>query len=245
MAEDVKPEGSDDRPTPSVGWGSLARIAARAVSSLLTPTPAPAAVEPGPLPLPTIVSPDTLRPERVPKGQMKTTRWPVLHAGPTPKVDLATWTLDLSGAVEGPVSWTWDRFRALPSVVVAADMHCVTRWSRLDNTWEGVAVAEVMKHVRLKPEARFVLIHAEHGYTTNLPLADFLGDDCLFAWSHDGRPLTPDHGGPLRLVVPRLYAWKSAKWVRGVEFLETDRPGFWEQNGYHNHGDPWLEQRFW
>jgi DMSO/TMAO reductase YedYZ molybdopterin-dependent catalytic subunit len=124
-------------------------------------------------------------------------------------------------------------------------MHCVTRWSRLDNTWEGVAVAEVMSHVRLKPEAKFVLIHAEYGFTTNLPLADFLGEDCLFAWSHDARPLTPDHGWPLRLVVPRLYAWKSAKWVRAIEFLEADKPGFWEENGYHNHGDPWLEQRFW
>jgi DMSO/TMAO reductase YedYZ molybdopterin-dependent catalytic subunit len=242
MAEEAKP---DETRTPSAGWGSLARIAARAVSSLIVPSPPPASAETTPLPVPTIISPDTLRPERVPKGQRKTNKWPVLHAGPTPKVDLATWDLKLFGAIDEPVSWTWDQFRALPSAAVAADMHCVTRWSRLDNVWEGVAVAEVMKHVVLKPEAKFVLIQCEHGYTTNLPLAEFLGDDCLFAWANDGRPLTPDHGWPLRLVVPRLYAWKSAKWVRAIEFLETDRQGFWERNGYHNHGDPWLEERFW
>ena len=242
MAEEPKPEGPSDLIVPSASWGSLARIAARAVSSLITPQPPP---RPGPGTLPKVVSVDTLRPERVPKGQVRTTRWPVLHAGPTPMVDLATWDFRVFGAVEEPVSWTWERFRALPAVEVAADMHCVTRWSRLDNAWEGVPVAELMRHVRPKPEARFVLIHAENGYTTNLPLAEFLGEDCLFAWSHDGRALTADHGWPLRLVVPRLYAWKSAKWVRGVEFLEADRPGFWEQNGYHNHGDPWLEERFW
>jgi len=236
-----------DSPGPSAGWASLARIAARAVSSLITPTPAPVEtpVEAASNPRPKIISSDTLRSERIPRGQMRTTRWPVLHAGSTPKVDLATWDLKVFGAVEEPVSWTWDQFQALESVVVAADMHCVTRWSRLDNSWEGVAVSEVMKHVRLKPEARFVLVHAEHGFTTNLALDDFLGEDCLFAWSHDGRPLTPDHGWPLRLVIPRLYAWKSAKWLRGIEFRETDKPGFWEQNGYHHHGDPWTEERFW
>ena len=245
MSEDEKTSGSTDRPTPSAGWLSLTKIAVRAVSSFLSPPPAPAPVEAISDPLPRIVSTDTLRPGRVPRGQARTTRWPVLHAGSTPKVDLATWDLKLFGAVEGPKSWTWGEFRALPPVVVAADMHCVTRWSRLDNAWEGVPVREVMKDVTVKPEARFVLIHAEHGFTTNLPLEDFLGEDCLFAWSHDGRALTPDHGWPLRLIVPRLYAWKSAKWVRGVEFLEKDRPGFWEQNGYHNHGDPWAEERFW
>jgi DMSO/TMAO reductase YedYZ molybdopterin-dependent catalytic subunit len=242
MAEDSKP----DSPTPSAGWGSLARIAARALTSLITPSPPPVLVESASTTsLPKIVSADTLRAERIPRGQMHTTRWPVLHAGSTPKVDLAMWDLKVFGAVEQPVSWNWEAFRSLPPVVVAADMHCVTRWSRLDNGWEGVAVAEVMSHVRLKPEARFVLIHAENGFTTNLPLDDFLGEDCLFAWSHDGRPLTPDHGWPLRLVVPRLYAWKSAKWVRGLEFLQADKPGFWERNGYHNHGDPWQEERFW
>ncbi|HEX8200338.1 MAG TPA: sulfite oxidase-like oxidoreductase [Isosphaeraceae bacterium] len=192
-----------------------------------------------------VISPDTTRPERIPPGQVRTRHWPVLHAGSVPQVDLAGWDLRCFGLVEEPRAWTWDAFRALPRSTVLADMHCVTTWSRLDNLWEGVLVRDVMAHVRVQPEARFVLVHAEADFTTNLPLADFLGDDCLFAWGHDGRPLDPDHGGPLRLVVPRLYAWKSAKWVRGVEFLAADRPGFWEQNGYNAHGDPWTEERFW
>lgn len=192
-----------------------------------------------------IVSPDTLRSQRIPPSQVQTRKWPVLHAGSTPRVDLDRWDLKLFGLVEEPRAWSWEEFRSLPSTTVFADMHCVTHWSLLDNVWEGVLVREVMKHVALKPNARFVLVHAEHGFTTNLPLEDFLGDDCLFAWNHNGVALEPDHGWPLRLVVPRLYAWKSAKWVRGVEFLEHDRPGFWEQNGYHNHGDPWIEERYW
>ena len=247
MPDPDHPQGPTDRLAPSASWLSQARIAARAVSSLLKPATARSddRSAPSTTDRPKIVSPDTLRDERVPRGQVKTSRWPVLHAGPTPGVDLATWDLKLFGAVTQPKAWTWEEFRALPSSIVEADMHCVTRWSRLDNAWEGVTVGEVMKHIPRKPEARFVLIHGENGYTTNLPIDDFLGEDCLFAWSHDGRPLDPDHGGPLRLIVPRLYAWKSAKWVRGVEFLEEDRPGFWEQNGYHNHGDPWSEERFW
>jgi DMSO/TMAO reductase YedYZ molybdopterin-dependent catalytic subunit len=245
MSDDTQANLPTNQPAPSAGWLSLARIATRGILSLFKPPPPPVLVDVGSAQRPKIISSDTLREVRVPKGQHLTTRWPVLHAGPTPKVDLETWNLRIFGAVETPKSWSWEEFRALPSTVVAADMHCVTRWSRLDNSWEGVSVAELMKQVQLKPQARFVLIHAEHGFTTNLPLEDFLGDDCLFAWSHDGHPLTPDHGWPLRLVVPRLYAWKSAKWVRGIEFLEDDQPGFWEQNGYHNHGDPWLEERFW
>jgi len=240
---DQPPEPTDPSPL-SAGWLSQAKIAARAVSSLFKPAARPS-VDPAWAGLPRIISPDTLRDERIPRGQVRTTRWPVLHAGPTPRADLATWDLKVFGAVGEPRSWSWDEFRALPSAIVAADMHCVTRWSRLDNAWEGVTVRDLMGCIAPKSAARFVLIHAENGYTTNLPIDDFLGDDCLFAWSHDGRPLQPDHGGPLRLVVPRLYAWKSAKWVRGVEFLEADRPGFWEQNGYHNHGDPWTEERFW
>ena len=242
MSAEENPNPPKDQPTPSADWMSLTRIAARAVSSLLAPAPLPGG--PASDALPRIISPDTLREVRIPPRQVRTKKWPVLHAGSTPKVDLATWDLKVFGAVEEPRSWTWEQFRTLPSVVIAADMHCVTRWSRLDNAWEGVSVREVMTHVILKPEARFVLVHAEHGFTTNLPLEDFLGDDCLFTWANDGRPLDPDHGGPLRLVVPRLYAWKSAKWVRAIEFLERDKPGFWEQNGYHNHGDPWTEQRF-
>ncbi len=251
MPESETPRAKPDRPALSAGWLSLTRTAARAISSLMRPGHRPG--EASPSDLPRVVSPDTLRPDRVPRGQVRTSKWPVLHAGPTPRVDLATWDLRVSGAVEAEKSWTWDEFRALPAAVVAADMHCVTRWSRLDNAWEGVLVREVMAHVAPGAGARFVLIHAENGFTANLPIEDFLGEDCLFAWAHDGRPLDPDHGGPLRLVVPRLYAWKSAKWVRGVEFLERDEPGFWEQNGYHNHGDPWKlnskgtdsAERFW
>lgn len=245
MANAENPRQSDPQPTLKAGWMSLAKIAARAIKSLLTHAPSPTPDESTTQDLPRIVSSDTLREVRIPRGQIRTTRWPVLHAGSTPKVDLSSWNLKFFGAVEQPRAWTWEEFRALPAVQVAADMHCVTRWSRLDNSWGGVPVREVMRHVTVKSETRFVLIHAEHGFTTNLPLEDFLGDDCLFAWSNEGRPLTPDHGWPLRLVVPRLYAWKSAKWVRGVEFVENDKPGFWEQNGYHNHGDPWNEERFW
>jgi DMSO/TMAO reductase YedYZ molybdopterin-dependent catalytic subunit len=153
--------------------------------------------------------------------------------------------LQFFGLVDQPVRFSWDEFRALPAHRVFADMHCVTTWSLLDNVWEGVLVREVMTRVGLRPEARFVLVHAEAGWTTNLPLEDFLGEDCLFAWAHNGQPLDPDHGAPLRLVVPRLYAWKSAKWVRGIEFLARDTPGFWERNGYHMRGDPWQEERFW
>ncbi len=235
------PDNPEPRP-PDAGWTSLARTVARALSSFIKPVGRPGSVASD---LPSIVSPDTLRERRIPKGQAATKRWPVLHVGPTPAVDLATWDLRIFGAVEAEKSWTWDEFRALPASVVAADMHCVTHWSRLDNAWEGVPVREVMSRVALKPEGRFALIHAENGFTTNLPLGALLGEDCLFAWSHDGRALDPDHGWPLRLVVPRLYAWKSAKWVRGVEILADDRPGFWEENGYHNLGDPWTEQRYW
>ena len=183
MPDDSQPAST---PEPSAGWLSLTRTAARAVTSLLAPSPRPA--DPTAADLPRIVSPDILRDQRIPPRQVQTRKWPVLHAGATPRVDLATWTLRLFGAVEEPITWTWDQFRALPSVVVAADMHCVTRWSRLDNAWEGVAVAEVMRHVVAKPEARFVLIHAEQGFTTNLPVCELLAEDCLFAWANDGRP---------------------------------------------------------
>jgi DMSO/TMAO reductase YedYZ molybdopterin-dependent catalytic subunit len=141
----------------------------------------------------------------------------------------------------------YDEFRALPPVRVFADMHCVTRWSTLDNTWEGVSTREVLGKVKVHPQARFVMVHCEHGLTTNLPLDDFLGIDCLFAWGHNGADLYPDHGYPLRLVVPRLYAWKSAKWVRGLELVDKGQPGFWESwehGGYHMRGDPWAEERF-
>ncbi len=232
---------SESKDELSAGLVEKGRIAARGIASALfgkAPEPAgdPAEAD--------VISPDTRREVRIPPGQVKTKKWPVLHAGKTPAVDLATWDLRLFGLVEAPKSFTWDEFRALPSARVFADMHCVTRWSLLDNTWEGVLVSEVMKHVKIRDDVRFVLVHAEHGFTTNLPLADFLGEDCLFAWSRNGQPLPADHGWPLRLVVPRLYAWKSAKWVRGVEFLDKDALGFWEENGYHTHGDPWIQERF-
>ncbi len=192
--------------------------------------------------LPLVISPDTRRDNRIPPRQAQTRKWPILHAGPTPVFDRASWTFRIFGKVRAPWSYGYDEFLALPRVQVLADMHCVTRWSKLDNTWEGVATREVMRHVEVLPSARFVLVHCEYGFTTNLPLADFLGDDCLFAWRHNGQDLDAEHGYPLRLVVPRLYAWKSAKWVRGVELLDEDQPGFWERwenGGYHMRGDPW------
>jgi DMSO/TMAO reductase YedYZ molybdopterin-dependent catalytic subunit len=195
----------------------------------------------------TILSPDLDRPNRVPPRQVLTHKWPVLHAGTVPVFDRAHWTFHVFGLVERPWQCTYDEFLALPRVAVRADMHCVTRWSKLDNLWEGVATRTVWEHVKVLPAARFVMVHCEHGFATNLSLDDFLGQDCLFAWRHNGRDLEPDHGYPLRLVVPRLYAWKSAKWVRGIELLEQDRPGFWESwehGGYHMRGDPWREQRF-
>lgn len=193
-----------------------------------------------------IVSPDTRRDNRVPPGQSETRKWPVLDAGGPPEIDMARWRLRLGGLVATPVSWSWEEFLALPRVQVLADFHCVTRWSRLGNVWEGVATRELVARAGgLTPEARYVLVHGyDQGWTTNLPLEDFLAEDALVAVSHDGEPLTVEHGGPARLIVPQLYAWKSAKWISAVEFLDRDRAGFWERNGYHLHGDPWKEERF-
>jgi DMSO/TMAO reductase YedYZ molybdopterin-dependent catalytic subunit len=196
---------------------------------------------------PLIVSADAKRTERIPPRQALTRKWPVLHAGSTPTFDRKQWTFHIFGAVEKPWQCSYDEFLAMPKIRVMADMHCVTRWSKLDNLWEGVSTREVLSHVQPLPQVAYVMVHCEHGFTTNLALADFLGEDCLFAWKHNGQELEPDHGHPLRLVVPRLYAWKSAKWVQGIELLEKDRAGFWEQwenGGYHMHGDPWTEERF-
>jgi DMSO/TMAO reductase YedYZ molybdopterin-dependent catalytic subunit len=168
----------------------------------------------------------------------------VLHYGPVPDVDLDTWDFQVFGLVEEPLRLTYAQFMALPTVQVKADIHCVTRWTLLDSIWEGVAFKEVMKLIRPKPEARFVLVHCEYGFTTNLPLDVLLDDDVLFATKRNGEDITPEHGWPLRLVVPKKYFWKSAKWVRGLEFLAQDRLGFWEQAGYHNNADPWQEERF-
>lgn len=193
-----------------------------------------------------IISPDTLRPQRVPPGQSRTRKWPVLDASGPPAIDLKTWRLRLWGLVNRQISLSWEEFLALERVKVFADFHCVTRWSRLGNLWEGVATRTLVELAGgLKPECRFVLAHGhDHGWTTNLPVAHFLAPDALIAVSHDGEPLSIEHGGPARLIVPRLYAWKSAKWIAGLEFLENDRPGFWERNGYHMRGDPWQEERY-
>ena len=184
------------------------------------------------------------REPRLPPGQVLTEKWPVLHYGPVPEVELSSWDFRVHGLVERPARWTIDEFRALPRVQVRSDIHCVTRWSRYDNLWEGVRVREVLAQAGPMSRANFVVVHAEKGFTANLPLAELLHDDVLLADRHNGADLTPEHGWPLRLVVPRRYFWKSAKWVRAIELLEQDRPGFWEQNGYHNEADPWNEERF-
>jgi len=195
---------------------------------------------------PLVVSQDTLRPNRIPPGQSQTRKWPVLDASGPPRIDMAQWRFTVSGLVRQPLSWNWPEFNALPKIRVLSDFHCVTRWSRLDNLWEGVSTREIVERAGgLLPEAKFVLVYGyDSGWTTNLPVEDFLAEDALVALSHDGQPLSLEHGGPARLVIPRLYAWKSAKWVAGVEFLDRDRAGFWERNGYHMHGDPWKEERF-
>lgn len=182
---------------------------------------------------------------RLPPGQSLTLKWPVLHAGEVPGFDPATWDFRVSGLVEAAVRWSYAEFMSLPKAQTRSDFHCVTRWSRFDNVWEGIGFLEILKHVQVRPEAKFVLVHGDYGYTANVPLADLMRDDVLFAYKNNGEDLTPDHGWPLRLVVPHLYAWKSVKWIRAIEFLPSDSPGYWEQNGYHIYGDPFKEQRFW
>jgi DMSO/TMAO reductase YedYZ molybdopterin-dependent catalytic subunit len=181
---------------------------------------------------------------RLPSGQSLTLKWPVLHAGSVPRFDAGAWDFRISGLVEEPVRFTWEEFNRLPQSEVLADMHCVTRWSRFDNRWQGVLAKDVLGRAKLLAGARFALVQAEYGYTANLPLEDLLRPTSIFAFRHDGEPLSADHGYPVRLVVPHLYAWKSVKWVRGVELLDRDAPGFWEQNGYHIYGDPFKEQRY-
>ncbi len=182
---------------------------------------------------------------RVPPGQRVVRDWPVLHAGEVPRIDLSRWRLRLFGLVEQPTTLTWEQFQELPRVEVMSDIHCVTRWSRLDNRWEGVAFSELARLVRPLPQARYVMVHAEQGFTTNLAVEDLLREGVLLADRHDGKPLSAEHGWPLRLVVPHLYFWKSAKWVNGLEWMDENRPGFWEQLGYHMRGDPWKEERYW
>jgi len=183
--------------------------------------------------------------KRLPPGQVLTRKWPVLSAGPAPAFDPLRWRFRLFGSVETEWTATWEEFRSLPRVRVTTDMHCVTRWSRIGMTWEGVSIHEALKRVRVLEAARFAMAHSDGGYTTNLPLADLLDEQVLLADAADGAPLTPEHGGPMRLVVPKLYAWKSAKWCTAIELLPRDRPGFWETYGYHTRGDPWREERQW
>lgn len=192
-----------------------------------------------------IISPDTHRFERIPPGQSRTRKWPVLDAFGAPQIDPAGWKLRISGLVERPLEFTLEEFKSLPRVKVFSDFHCVTRWSRLGNIWEGVSTRELLRRAGVDPRARFVICHAyDQGWTTNLPLDDFLAEDALLADTHDGQPIALEHGGPVRGLVPRLYAWKSAKWICGIELVEHDRAGYWERGGYHMRGDPWKEERF-
>ncbi len=184
-------------------------------------------------------------PERVPPGQYVTERFPVLHAGVTPTIDLSTWDFRIEGLVLEPSTLALDEIKALPSFDLTYDIHCVTKWSKLDTTWTGVRVVDLISRVEVNPAATHVVVFAEHGFTANLPIEDFAAENNLFAWAYDGEDLELEHGWPLRLVVPHLYFWKSVKWVRGVRFVDADEPGFWERNGYHMYGDPWREQRYW
>ncbi len=182
--------------------------------------------------------------DRIPPGQFLTEKFPVLTEGPTPKIDLGQWRLKISGLVENSFELTWEEFTALPRKTLMTDLHCVTRWSMLDSVWEGVPFTELMKRIRVKPEAKFVMEHSYGGYSTNMALKELLEDDVLLAYRYNGKPLERDHGGPMRMLVPKLYLWKSAKWLSGLEFIAENRPGFWERYGYHIHGDPWTEERF-
>ena len=182
---------------------------------------------------------------RLPPGQYLTNDFPVLSAGPTPHIPLEKWTFSLDGLVKLKVSWNWEQFLQLPSQRFQVDISCVTKWTKLDMVWEGVSVDTLLEHAELDPQAHFVIAYSHEGYTTNLPLNEIVNGKAFIAYKYDGKPLAPEHGGPARLVVPALYFWKSAKWVAGLRFSETDKPGFWESAGYNNHGDPWKEERYW
>ncbi|HYD08594.1 MAG TPA: sulfite oxidase-like oxidoreductase [Acidimicrobiales bacterium] len=186
-------------------------------------------------------------PARIPPGQYHTDRFPVLHVGEVPRYepDLSDWSLRIGGLVERDVTLSWEELQALPTVELTFDIHCVTKWSKLDTVWTGVLVTTLLELVQPKPEATHLVSHDEQGYTANTPLADATVPNAMVAWAFDGQPLAPEHGHPVRLVIPHLYFWKSTKWLRGLELLGEDRAGFWEQNGYHMYGDPWREQRFW
>ena len=204
----------------------------------------------GAVPVPTdlaaevVVSPDTQRRERIPPGQSRTRKWPVLDAFGTPEFDPQTWQLRVWGQVKAARTWNREEFAALPRTKIFADFHCVTRWSKLDTTWEGVPIQAILEMAQVRPSATHVVSHAEQGYTANLPLEILDDDDVLLADTFDGQPLELEHGYPLRLIVPKKYFWKSSKWIRGLEFLDHDQLGFWERYGYNNSADPWQEERF-
>ena len=180
---------------------------------------------------------------RVPSGQHVVHDFPVLSAGPTPRLPLAEWSLSIVGEVDEPKRWTWDEFRKLPSETFKVDIHCVTKWTKLDTSWTGVSLDTLLEQV--ESAAEFAVAYSDGGYTTNLPVEDLTDGKAWIAFEYDGQPLDPEHGGPARLLVPHLYLWKSAKWVRGISLQNEDEPGFWESNGYHLRGDPWREQRYW
>jgi DMSO/TMAO reductase YedYZ molybdopterin-dependent catalytic subunit len=182
--------------------------------------------------------------ERLPPGQYLTNDFPVLSAGPTPHINLSDWSFSIDGLVNENVKWTWDEFMHLPKQTFVVDISCVTKWTKLDMAWEGVSVDSLLEHVSLDRRAHFVTAFSHEGYTTNLPIEDILNGRAFVAYRYAGQPLAPEHGGPARLVVPHLYFWKSAKWVAGLRFTEKDKAGFWESAGYHNHGDPWKEERY-
>jgi DMSO/TMAO reductase YedYZ molybdopterin-dependent catalytic subunit len=182
--------------------------------------------------------------DRLPPGQYFEEGFPILTAGPTPQVPTADWRFSIEGLVSEPREWDWEQAHALAESTFRGDIHCVTRWSKLDTSFAGISVDAFLDAVEIDPAATHVMAFCYGGYTTNLPLADVRGGQAWIAWDHDGQPLPPEHGGPARLLVPHLYFWKSAKWVRGLRLMAQDEPGFWEQYGYHNYGDPWKEQRF-
>jgi DMSO/TMAO reductase YedYZ molybdopterin-dependent catalytic subunit len=189
-------------------------------------------------------APVTAQAKRVPPGQYVTNDFPVLSAGPTPRVDLNKWTLTLEGLVRAPVTFSWQEFLRLPARAYVVDIHCVTKWTKLDTKWRGVAFDTLLEQVELDPTAAYLTASSYDGYTTNLPLPEVVNGQAFVAFEYDGKPLTPEHGGPARLLVPGLYFWKSAKWLKGIRFMENDKSGFWESLGYNNHGDPFQEQRY-
>ena len=189
-------------------------------------------------------APDPERASRLPPGQRLVTNWPVLDLGIKPDISREEWRLRVDGLVANPLEWDWAAYQAQPQIEDVSDIHCVTQWSRFDNRWSGVATAQLLSVVQPLPQANAVVLHGADGYTTNLTLERFAGDDCLIAHAHDGAALSRDHGGPVRAIIPRWYFWKSAKWLVRIELVAVDRPGFWEVRGYHNEGDPWTEQRY-